>query len=150
MKNCIFCKIVKGELPCHQIWEDDRHLAFLSSHPNTKGFSVLITKQHYPSNMFALPDNILKDFVIACKKVGNLLTSKLDGVGRTGLIFEGFGINHAHAKLFPMHGTEMKEWKPIRSTINTYFTQYQGYISSHNSDEADDEELAELAEQIRD
>jgi hypothetical protein len=41
METCIFCQIVTGQAPCHPIWEDDGHLAFLSIFPNTPGFSVL-------------------------------------------------------------------------------------------------------------
>jgi len=149
-KDCIFCKIVKGELSCHKIWEDKKHLAFLSIYPNTDGFTVLITKEHYPSYAFDLPDNVLKDFIIAAKKVAKLLDKKLEDVGRTGLIFEGFGINHVHAKLFPMHGTaNITKWKPIKSTVNKFFEKYEGYISSHDYKRADDKKLAELAKKIR-
>lgn len=62
MQGCIFCKIVKGEAPFHKVWEDEKHLAFLSIFPNTEGFSVVITKKHYPSYTFDLPDNVLMDF----------------------------------------------------------------------------------------
>lgn len=148
-ENCIFCKIVKEELPCHKIWEDEKHLAFLSRFPNTEGFSVVITKKHYPSYVFDLSDNVLKDLVIASKKVAKLLDSKLEDVGRTGMIFEGFGIDHVHTKLFPMHGTNMKEWKPIHSNIDKYFEKYEGYISSHDYKRADDEQLAKLAKKIK-
>ncbi len=149
-KECSFCKIVRGELPCHKIWEDEKHLAFLSIYPNTDGFTVLITKEHYPSYAFDLPDDALKDLIIAAKKVAKLLDKKLEDVGRTGLIFEGFGINHVHAKLFPMHGTaNMKEWKPIKSNVNKFFEKYEGYISSHDYKRADDKKLAELVKKIR-
>jgi len=149
MKDCIFCKIVKGEAPAHKIWEDEKHLAFLSIFPNTEGFTVVITKKHYPSYAFDLPDNVLKELVIAAKKVAKLLDTKLEDVGRTGLIFEGFGVNHVHAKLFPMHGTKMKKWKPIKSNVNKYFEKYEGYISSHDYKRADDKKLAKLAKKIR-
>jgi diadenosine tetraphosphate (Ap4A) HIT family hydrolase len=149
MKDSIFCKIVKGEAPAHKIWEDEKHLAFLSIFPNTEGFTVVITKKHYPSYAFDLPDNVLKELVIAAKKVAKLLDTKLEDVGRTGLIFEGFGVNHVHAKLFPMHGTKMKKWKPIKSNVNKYFEKYEGYISSHDYKRADDKKLAKLAKKIR-
>ena len=149
MKDCIFCKIVKGEVPAHKIWEDEKHIAFLSIFPNTEGFTVVITKKHYPSYAFDLPDNVLKELVIAAKKVAKLLDTKLEDVGRTGLIFEGFGVNHVHAKLFPMHGTKMKKWKPIKSNVNKYFEKYEGYISSHDYKRADDKKLAKLAKKIR-
>lgn len=147
--NCIFCKIVAKEVPCHKIWEDDRHLAFLSIFPNTEGFSVVIPKKHYPSYAFDLPDDVLKEFMVAVKKVAKQLDKSLDDVGRTGMIFEGFGVDHVHAKLFPMHGTKMKEWKPIKSNVNKYFEKYEGYISSHDHSRADDEKLAHLAKKIR-
>ena len=149
MTDCIFCKIVKGELPCHKIWEDAKHLAFLSIFPNTEGFSVVITKRHYPSYAFDLSDNVLKDLVIASKKVAKLIDSKLEDVNRTGMIFEGFGVDHVHAKLFPMHGTKMGEWKPLKSNVDKYFEKYEGYISSHDYKRADDRKLVELAKKIR-
>ena len=58
MEACIFCNIVNGAAPCHKIWEDEKHLAFLSIFPNTPGFSVVITKRHYPSYAFRLPDDV--------------------------------------------------------------------------------------------
>ena len=149
MADCIFCKIVSGEAPCHKIWEDKNHLAFLSIFPNTEGFSVVITKKHYPSYAFDLPDNILGELVIATKKVANLIDSKLNDVGRTGMIFEGFGVDHIHSKLFPMHGTKTDDWKALRSNMDKYFERYEGYISSHDYKRADDNKLAELAKKIK-
>lgn len=150
MNECIFCKIVRHEAPCHAIWEDQHHLAFLTIYPNTQGFSVVIPKIHYPSYAFELPDQVLSELILATKKVGALLDSKLSDVGRTGLIFEGFGVDHVHAKLFPMHGTKnMKEWKPLASHNKNYFKTYEGYISSHDCERAQDDELATLAKKIR-
>jgi len=149
MENCIFCKIVKGEAPAHKIWEDEKHLAFLSIFPNTEGFSVVITKEHYPSYVFDLPEDILVGLILAAKKVAKLLDAKLENVGRTGMILEGFGVDHAHAKLFPMHGTKMAEWKQIKSNVNKYFEKYEGYISSHDYKRADDKTLSELAKKIK-
>lgn len=150
MADCIFCKIVKGEAPSHKIWEDEKHLAFLSIFPNTEGFSVVITKEHFSSYAFDNRDEILTGLVLAAKKVGKLIDEKLPDVSRTGMILEGFGIDHLHAKLFPMHGTEnLKEWKPIKSNVDKYFEKYEGYISSHDWKRADDKKLAELAKTIR-
>lgn len=147
--ECIFCKIVKGEEVAHKIWEDEKHLAFLSIFPNTEGFSIVITKEHYPSYVFDLPENVLIKLVKAAKKVAKLLDKKLDDVGRTGMILEGFGVDHAHAKLFPMHGTKNPEWKQIAPKIDKYFEKYEGYISSHDYKRADDKRLSALAQKIR-
>lgn len=149
MKDCIFCKIVKGEAPSHKIWEDKKHLAFLSIFPNTEGFSVITTKKHYPSYAFDLPEKVFKDLSLAAKEVGKLLDSKFKDVGRTGMIFEGFGVDHVHAKLFPMHGTKMKNWKPFASKVDKFFEKYEGYLSSHDHKRAPDEILAKLAKKLR-
>jgi diadenosine tetraphosphate (Ap4A) HIT family hydrolase len=147
--DCIFCKIVKDEAPNHKIWEDEKHLAFLSIFPNTEGFAVVITKEHYPSDFYSIPQSIFVELTLAAKKVGALLSSKLDDVGRTGMIYEGFGIDHSHVKLFPMHGTKMDQWKPLRSNVDKYFEKYEGYISSHDYKRADDSDLSSLAKKIR-
>ena len=149
MEDCIFCKIVSGEVPSYKIWENEKHLAFLSIFPNTEGFSVVIPKKHYPSYAFDAPEDVLKDLVIAAKTVGKLLDEKLEDVGRTGMIFEGFGVDHVHAKLFPMHGTKSKGWEPMHSNVEKYFKKYEGYISSHDYKKAADEELTKTAEKIR-
>ncbi len=149
MENCIFCQIVEGKAPSDKIWEDENHLAFLSIYPNTEGFTVVIPKKHYSSYAFDLPDEVLKNLIVAAKKVGKLLDKKLEDVGRTALIFEGFQVDHVHAKLFPMHGTKMKEWRPISSPLNKYFNKYEGYVSSNNYKRADDKILASLAKKIR-
>lgn len=151
MSDCIFCKIVAGEMPCHKIWEDEKHLAFLSIFPNTEGFSVVTTKEHLPSYAFDNADETLAALTLAAKKVGKLIDSAFpNDVARTGLIFEGFGVDHLHAKLFPMHGTDSNNgWKAHHSDVDKYFDNYEGYISSHDYKRADDEKLAEVAGRIR-
>jgi len=150
MTNCIFCKIVNKESPAHIVWEDERHIAFLSIFPNTEGTTVVIPKEHHTSYLFDLPDEVITDLILSAKKVAKILDNKLEDVGRTAMVFEGFGVDHIHAKLFPMHGTaDMKEWKAINSNVDKYFEKYEGYISSHDYKREDDEKLAKLAEKLR-
>ncbi|ATN09483.1 diadenosine tetraphosphate hydrolase [Pseudomonas sp. FDAARGOS_380] len=148
--DCIFCSIARGTAPAHLLWEDQTHMAFLSIFPNTPGFSVVIPKAHRGSYAFAEPDTVLCDLVIAAKKTATLLDNALKGVARTGMILEGYGVDHLHAKLFPMHGTgEGSAFKKISSTQDKYFERYEGYVSSHDAARADDTALAELAAHIR-
>ena len=149
MEDCIFCKIVNGTAPAYKVWEDEKYLAFLTIFPNTEGFTVVVTKDHYDSYAFDLPDDVLTGLVLASKKVGKLLDERLDDVGRTGMIFEGFVVNHMHAKLFPMHGTKNDEWKQRVSHIDKFFDKYEGYISSHDYSRADDEWLTRVANKIK-
>lgn len=149
MENCIFCKIANGEAPAHEIWENEDYMAFLSIYPNTEGFSVVIPKKHYPSYAFEVPEKVLTGLIKASKKVAELLDENLENVGRTGLMLEGYGVNHLHSKLFPMHGTDEEEWEKRGSDIDKYFEEYEGYISSHDSKRADDEKLSRLAQKIK-
>jgi diadenosine tetraphosphate (Ap4A) HIT family hydrolase len=147
-KDCLFCKFVAGELPCHKVWEDDKHLAFLTIFPNTPGVTVVITKKHYPSYAFALEDDVYRELTAAAKKVGKLLDSKLPDVGRTALVLEGMAIDHMHVKLYPLHGT--KEMKPTMESGKTvYFENYPGYITTLEGPREDDKKLAQLAEKLR-
>jgi histidine triad (HIT) family protein len=151
--KCIFCEIVKGNITTPGVfWEDEEFMAFLSKWPNTKGFTVVITKEHYGSDVLALPDDVLQRFIIATKKVSNILLKQFDDVGRIGLMMEGLGINHAHIKLMPMHGTEYLkkgEWKQTLSDKKDFFKEYPGYIISNDGPEADESELRNLAEKLR-
>jgi histidine triad (HIT) family protein len=151
MHGCLFCKIVSGEEPSHKIWENENFVAFLSIFPNTEGFTVLASKKHYSSYAFSVPENVLTGLILAAKEVGRLLDKKLNDVGRTGLILEGFGVNHLHAKLFPMHGTKntVNQWRPIVGVVEKYFEKYEGYVSSHDCARADDDILKALAKKIR-
>ncbi len=149
MEDCIFCKIARSEVPCHKLWEDEKHLGFLTIFPNTEGFSVVISKAHNPSYLFANSDEVITDITHAAKEVARMLDRAFEDVGRTGLIFEGMGVDHLHAKLFPMHGTKTESWREHKSTVDRYFDQYEGYMSTHDYKRADDVALAALAEKIR-
>jgi histidine triad (HIT) family protein len=148
-EDCIFCRIVNGTEKAHIIWENDEHMAFLSIFPNTVGFTVVITKDHYSSYNFDLADDVLCKLIIASKTVGKLLDKSFANVSRTGLIMEGFGVDHVHTKLIPMHGTgDMKQWKAINSKSKKFFDVYEGYLSSHDCDRASDTELEKIAGMI--
>lgn len=149
--DCIFCEIVSGRAPVHVVWEDKKHLAFLSIFPNTDGFTVVTTKKHYSSYVFDQNDKVISDLLLASKKVAKQIDVAFEDVGRTGLIVEGMQIDHLHFKLFPMHGTPeiRSKWKPLASQVNKFFERYEGYISSHNYKRADDEKLKKIAKKIR-
>lgn len=149
-KDCIFCQFIKGEAPVHKIWEDEKHMAFLSIFPNTKGFSVVIPKKHYSSYAFELPDKVLTDLTLAAKKVGKLIDKAFPDVGRTAMVYEGFGVDHVHGKLIPLHGTaDMEKWEPLQSTKRTFFEAYPGYVATFDYEREDDEKLKKIAEKIR-
>jgi histidine triad (HIT) family protein len=151
--QCIFCEIAKGRLTTPGIfWEDNDFMAFLSIFPNTNGATVVIPKKHYASDVLNLSDNMLRDIVIAAKKVSKILIKNLPNVGRIGLVIEGTGIDHAHIKLYPMHGTgHMKKgvWKQYASINEKYFKKYEGYISSNDGPREADKKIMKLAKKLK-
>lgn len=150
MKECIFCKIVQGEVSAHKVGEDDFYMAFLSIFPNTPGVTVVIPKHHVSSYLFEADDITISQLVLSAKKVAIKIDKAFEDVGRTGMIFEGFGVDHLHAKLFPMHKTgDMKEWRPLESIRKEYYTEYPGFLSSHDGEREKDEILEKIARKIR-
>ena len=149
--GCLFCQMIKGDAPCYKVWESETHLAFLSIFPNTPGVSVVVPKKHFDSYAFHMNDEDYIALMGAAKKVALILDEKLK-VARTALVLEGFGVNHVHAKLFPLHGPKAsEEWQPIQSgeaKKEEFFTEYQGYISSHDSKRAQDTDLQNLVQKI--
>lgn len=142
---CIFCKIVAGLAPCHKIWEEPHYMAFLSIFPNTDGFTVVIPKHHLSSYVFDHPAEEINGLMAAAKQVSHLLVYKFSTVARVAIVFEGYGVDHLHAKLIPLHGTKDGTWKQFSTTIKTKFDKYPGYISSHDAERESDEKLAEIA-----
>jgi diadenosine tetraphosphate (Ap4A) HIT family hydrolase len=147
MEDCIFCKIVKGEIPCSKIWEDEEFLAILDINPNTKGMTLVLTKSHYDSYVFEMPDDVYQKFWLAVKKVAKLLEKALV-VQRVATVMEGMGVNHAHIKLYPLHGLDQK-FEEMWAKDKVFFDKYPGYISTQLGSLADLSEIDRLADEIR-
>lgn len=146
--QCLFCRIVQKFEPAWIVWEDSAHIAFLTPFPNTPGVTVVATKMHRPSQVFELADDEYHALCGAARLVARILERALC-VARTALIAEGLGIDHAHLKLFPLHGVPYDRWVPINSDIKEFHSQYQGYVSSHDGPRASDEELCRMANIIQ-
>jgi histidine triad (HIT) family protein len=147
MDNCIFCKIVKGEIDSAKIWEDDEFVAILDLNPNTEGMSLVLPKHHFDSDVLSMPDDVYLKFLQACKKVTELLKKSLK-VKRVAMVMEGMGVNHAHIKLYPMYGLE-DEFKEMWTKEQAFFLKYPGYITTVLGPRADIGNLKKLAEKIK-
>src|SRR3989338_4266717 len=150
--KCVFCQLAKGNVQFNgTFWKNKDYIAFLSGWPNTEGFTVIIPRKHYSSDVLAMPDKKLKEFITITKRVSKILLKYFKDVGRVGLIMEGTGIDHAHIKLFPMHGTEdLRDgtWKQVHSGVDLYFEKYKGYIASNDGPKADEQKLRDLAKKL--
>ena len=67
-EECIFCKIIRGEIPCSKVYEDDKVLAFLDIAPVNKGHTLVVPKEHYET-LLDVPDSVLAEVVKVVKKI---------------------------------------------------------------------------------
>ena len=102
--DCIFCKIVEGELPSYKIYEDKRILAFLDINPVNKGHVLVIPKEHY-LNVTDTPVDLLKELVAKCQQIAKAATEAV-GVRDYNLTSNngrgaGQMVDHVHFHIIP-------------------------------------------------
>ncbi|MGD8226241.1 MAG: HIT family protein [Desulfobacteraceae bacterium] len=104
MEDCIFCKIVKGDIPCFKVYEDDRVLAFSDINPIAEGHTLIIPKEH-AENLWEIPGEDLSAIHLASKKIIRAIRKALDPTGVAVLQLNGRGVNqvvmHYHLHLMP-------------------------------------------------
>jgi len=145
--ECLFCKIINKQEESAVIWQNDFCTAILDLFPNTHGSTVLLTNKHYDSDIFdSMNGDELQQFFSAVSEVIKLLKKKLN-VKRVAVVVEGMGINHAHIKLYPMHGLT-KNFQEMRGSEKIFFQSYEGYLSTQIGPRADRAMLRELAKKI--
>lgn len=116
--NCIFCKIIAGEIPCTKIYEDEKVLAFLDINPVSPGHSLVVPKNHY-SNLEEIPEEDLVAVIKTVKKVGRAIK---DGLGIKGYNVNenndpvaGQDVPHIHFHIIPRkEGDGFKFWSTIQ------------------------------------
>lgn len=116
MNDCIFCKIIKGEIPSYTIYEDDKMKAFLDVNPVSNGHVLLIPKTHY-KNFLDTPDELIKDMYHIIKtKIYPLLEEKLKITGLS-ICQIGKDVNHYHIHLIPQYEDEEFDFKYNKENI---------------------------------
>ena len=96
----IFSRIVKGEIPCYKIAENEQFFAFLDINPVVKGHTLVIPKREV-DYIFALDDNELVDMMVFAKKVAKAI-EKAVPCKRIGVAVIGLEVPHAHIHLIPI------------------------------------------------
>lgn len=116
MNDCIFCKIIKGEIPSYTIYEDDKMKAFLDVNPVSNGHVLLIPKKHY-KNFLDTPDELIKEMYHIIKtKIYPLLEEKLKITGLS-ICQIGKDVNHYHIHLIPQYENEEFDFKYNKENI---------------------------------
>ncbi len=103
MDNCIFCKIIRGEVPAAKIWEDENFLAFETVMAINPGHTLIIPKKHI-DYLFDLDDQTLAQLMVASKPIAKAIAKAFrPKTGRVGMMIAGMGVPHAHVHLVPMN-----------------------------------------------
>lgn len=116
--DCIFCKIVNGDIPCMKIYEDDNVLAYLDINPDCDGHTLIIPKKHY-KDFFDIEEKELNNILNTAKEVMKILKEKLncDGfslVQNNGNIQE---VKHFHLHIKPTY-IDKKSIELIKNSDN--------------------------------
>ena len=117
MEETIFTKIVKGEIPCYKIAEDERFFAFLDISPLAKGHTLVITKQQN-DYIFDLDDDTLGDMMVFAKKVAKAMKQVLP-CQRIGVAVIGIDMPHNHIHLVPINGVGDLDFKAPRVKLTS-------------------------------
>ena len=107
MSNCIFCSIIKGDIPCAKVYEDKHVLAFLDLSQVTKGHTLVIPKVH-KENVYELTPDIAKHIFEAVPKIANAIKAEYNPIGLNILNnngeHAGQSVFHFHMHLIPRYG----------------------------------------------
>lgn len=98
--DCIFCKIIKKEIPSYGVYEDEKIYAFLDIHPINKGHVLVIPKVHEP-DFFRLEKDIYSDLMQAVKNISEKLKENFNPK-KVGILALGFDVPHAHIHVVPL------------------------------------------------
>lgn len=108
MADSIFTKIIKGEIPCHKIYEDDKTFAFLDIHPINPGHVLLVPKKQI-DDIWDMSDDDYHYLWSVAKHLAEHIQKSIKPP-RVGVVVEGFGVPHVHIHLIPLHeGNDTKK-----------------------------------------
>lgn len=128
--NCIFCKIVKGELPCVKIFEDENFLAFLDIMPAVLGHTLVIPKKHF-ENFNQIPQDLIGKYFIFTQKISKAVEKTFVAKGfkieNFNGVYAGQMILHAHNHIIPrfesdqiIFGKEHSWWIPQKQIYEKF------------------------------
>jgi histidine triad (HIT) family protein len=119
MQDSIFTKIIKGEIPCHKVYEDNKTFAFLDIHPVQPGMVLVVTKTQ-AETFFDLSDEDYQALWSAVRKVAARLREAFPEKKRIGIQVEGLDVPHVHVKIFPINTGDEFRRKPDMSAESNH------------------------------
>ncbi len=118
VNECVFCKIVKGDIPCYKVYEDENVLAFLDINPMCKGHTIVVLKKHYEL-MTAMPEKDLFELMKGVQEVAKGLMKYAESVNvlQNNGSSAGQVIGHVHVHVVPRRkgdGLHLGEWRSTK------------------------------------
>jgi histidine triad (HIT) family protein len=110
MQDSIFTKIIKGDIPCHKIYEDDKTFAFLDIHPKQPGHTLVIPKKQVEF-VWDLDETDYLALMLTVQKVAKRLRAVF-GRPYVGELVVGIDVPHAHVHVFPFSTNEESRYIP--------------------------------------
>lgn len=112
-ENCVFCKIVAGELPCTKVYEDHDCLAFMDIGPVVKGHTLVIPKDHFDP-ITGTPDEVLQKLIVVVRKIAASQVAGLDAdgvnVSQANGRIAGQVVPHIHFHVIPRFADDRHSW----------------------------------------
>ncbi len=107
--DCLFCKIVKGEVASKKIYEDEQVIAILDAFPNVDGHTLIIPKKHY-EDFLAMPDDLIAHIHSVAKKISPILIKEMQAESFSLRVNYGTtqAIKHFHLHLLPNYDVKKK------------------------------------------
>jgi histidine triad (HIT) family protein len=100
MEPTIFTRIIKGEIPCHKVYEDDKTIVFLDIHPSVPGHALVVSKEQI-DRLEDLPDEDFDAMMSTMRKVMRRVVEVFGQDYKACVKREGFGVPHAHLHVLP-------------------------------------------------
>jgi histidine triad (HIT) family protein len=119
--DCVFCKIVAGEIPCHRLYEDERVLSFLDIMPIARGHLLVIPKQHVEF-AYAADPALMADVMHAATRIAGAAQSVLHCDGLNFILncgeIAGQVVPHAHLHIVPRYIDDGIRWPWPQGTLD--------------------------------
>jgi histidine triad (HIT) family protein len=112
--NCIFCKIIKKEIPSDIVYEDENFIAFLDINPINKGHTLVVPKEH-STNLYDMSDKIAKEIFPLIKKLATAIKKAVGAeginIGMNNEAAAGQLVMHSHIHIMPrFKGDGLRHW----------------------------------------
>lgn len=114
--DCVFCKIIKGEIPSHKVYENQGAFAFLDVSPLSKGHTLIIPKKHY-EKIHEMDDDSFCDISMAISIVSKILGAENYNLLQNNGSLAGQAVPHVHFHIIPKtkeYGLKI-EWSPMKN-----------------------------------